>query len=78
MENIEKLKEAFAKALDIPNELITENFSYGNSKWDSVAHMALVASIENEFDIMLETDDVIDMSSFEKSKDILHKYGIQF
>ena len=40
--------------------------------------MGLVAEIENTFDIMLATDDVIDLSSFSKAKEILGKYGIQF
>ena len=36
--------------------------------------MALVAEIEAAFDIMLETDDIIDMSSFAKAKEIVAKY----
>lgn len=56
-----------------------ENLAYGSTQgWDSVAHMGLVAEIENTFDVMLATDDVIDLSSFPKAKEILGKYGIQF
>ncbi|ACM92125.1 hypothetical protein NAMH_1601 [Nautilia profundicola AmH] len=36
--------------------------------------MTLVAAIEDEFDIMLDTDDIIDMSSFAKAKEIVAKY----
>lgn len=42
--------------------------------WDSVAHMTLVASLEEKFDCMLDMDDIIDMSSFDKSVEILKKY----
>ncbi len=78
MENLEKLKKAFSESLEIPPEDINDALSYGNKSWDSVAHLALVASVETEFDIMLASDDVIDMSSFLKAKEILGKYGISF
>jgi acyl carrier protein len=47
------------------------------SEWDSVGHMALMAWIEEAFDITLEMDDVLDFSSYEKGKEILGKYGIE-
>jgi acyl carrier protein len=40
--------------------------------------MTLVANIEDAFDIMMETDDIIDFSSYEKGIDILKQhYGIE-
>lgn len=78
MDNTEKLKKAFSEALEISSDSITDELAYGNESWDSVAHLALVASIETEFDIMLGSDDVIDMSSFLKAKEILNKYDIKF
>ena len=44
--------------------------------WDSVAHMAIVADLEDNFEIMLDIDDVIDMSSFHESLRILQKYEV--
>ena len=46
--------------------------------WDSVGHMGLVAALEETFDIMLEPDDIVDLSSFAKGKELLGKYGITF
>ena len=47
--------------------------------WDSVGHMNLVAALEDAFDIMLETDDIIDLSSYEKGIEILkNNYNVQF
>lgn len=40
--------------------------------------MTLVAAIEDTFDIALDTDDIIDMSSFEKAQELLQKYNITF
>ncbi len=47
-------------------------------EWDSVGHMAMIAAIEDAFEIMLETDDIIDFSSYAKGMEILSKYGIAF
>lgn len=46
--------------------------------WDSVGHMGLIANLEEAFNIMMETDDIIDLNSFEKGKELLAKYDIDF
>jgi acyl carrier protein len=78
-ENEMKLREAFALGLNLPEADITEDLQYSSSQgWDSIAHMALIASLDSRFDIMIDTDDVIDLSSYRKAREILAKYGIQF
>ena len=37
----------------------------------------MIAELEDKFEIMLDTDDIIDFSSYEIGKDILKKYGIE-
>ncbi|MEJ9281702.1 acyl carrier protein [Ureibacillus thermosphaericus] len=77
--NEEKLRKIFAEALGIDESQVTDDLTYNSiPEWDSVAHMALVAEIDDQFDTMLDTDDVLDMSSFAKAKEILEKYGVQF
>lgn len=77
--NEQKLKKVFRTALEIEENLIEDTLTYNEiPQWDSIAHMTLVAEIEDQFDIMLDTDDVLDMSSFAKSKKILKKYDIEF
>lgn len=46
------------------------------STWDSVGHMALMAAIEEDFQITLDMDDILDFSSYEVGMEILNKYGI--
>jgi acyl carrier protein len=71
----EKLRELFATALNIPAEKVVDGLEYKSiEEWDSAAHMILISYIEEGFDIMLDTDDVIDMSSFAKAKEIVKKY----
>ena len=74
------LKRAFSEGLNVESDQIDwENLEYrGIPQWDSVAHMAVVAEIEDAFDVMLEVDDVIGMSSYKVTKDILAKYGLAF
>lgn len=68
---------AFSLALGIPLAQVTEALAFNSiEKWDSVAHMTLVAELENRFNIMLDTDDIIDMSSVAKSAEILSRYGV--
>jgi acyl carrier protein len=76
MTNLETLREAFAEGLGVDVKQITDGLAYGSPGWDSVAHMALVAAIERAFDIMLDTDDVIGMSSFGRAREIVTKYGV--
>jgi acyl carrier protein len=45
-------------------------------EWDSVGHMALVAEIENTFNVTLDTDDIIGMSDVAKALEILQKHGV--
>lgn len=79
MDNEAKLKDVFVSVLNISEETVNDDLAYNAiPEWDSVGHMALVAEIDDEFDIMLDTDDVIDMSSFRKAKEILTKYNIAF
>lgn len=77
--NSQKLKTIFSEALGIEESQVTDDLTYNSiPEWDSVAHMALVAEIDDQFDIMMDTDDVLDLSSFAKAKEILKKYDIEF
>jgi acyl carrier protein len=73
----DRLKNAFAESLGIGPDADFDDLEYAKTPgWDSVAHMKLVAEIESTFDIMLDTDDVINMSSFRVAKEIVSKYGV--
>jgi acyl carrier protein len=77
MTNLQKLKSAFATALNLPQGANVERSAYGETaEWDSVAHMALIAEIEGTFDIMLDTDEVIEMSSFLRAAEIVTNHGV--
>jgi acyl carrier protein len=79
MTNLEKYKNAFCEVFQIEDPKLIGLSYQAIPTWDSVGHMSLVAALEQEFDIMMETDDIIDLSSFEKGMEILSKnYEIVF
>jgi acyl carrier protein len=74
---LQRLREAFRTALDLPADAPVDDLRYqDNEKWDSLAHMSLIATIEDEFSVMIDTDDVINMSSFAEAVRILGKYEV--
>ncbi len=80
MTNLEKYNKAFEETLEIGEDQL-EGLKYqGIEAWDSVGHMSLIAALEDTFDIMMDTEDIIDFSSYEKGKEILAKgnYGVEF
>jgi len=79
MTNLEKYSEVFCKTFEITADKLAGLKYQDIDAWDSVGHMTLVANLEDAFDIMMETDDIIDLSSFEKGQEILAKnYDVEF
>lgn len=77
MSNKEKYINCFVEALEVSADVV-ENLEYQSvESWDSVGHMSLIATLEDAFDIMFDTDDIIDFSSFSKGIEILKKYQVE-
>ena len=74
MNNKEKYIQAFVESLEIDKEGVEKLEYQAITQWDSVGHMGLIAAIEDVFDIMMDTDDIIDFNSYEKGVEILKKY----
>jgi len=78
MNNSEKYKKVFCESFSINESEFNENLEYnGIEAWDSVGHMGMIADLEDKFDIMLDTDDIIDFSSYNTGIKILKKYNIE-
>jgi acyl carrier protein len=77
MTNREKYDQAFMESLGIGAEKLGAALTYQSVPgWDSVGHMSLVAALEAAFDIAMDMDDVIDLSSYLKGIETLAKYGV--
>ncbi len=76
MSNLEKYTKIFTESFEVDAERVKTLKYQDVEAWDSIGHMDLIASLEDEFDIMMEADDIIDFNSFEKGIEIMTKYGI--
>lgn len=77
MTNLEKYNQAFMNAFEITQDMLDSKLEYQSiQNWDSVGHMGLIAELEEAFEIMFETEDIIDFSSYEKGKEIIAKYEV--
>ena len=79
MNNKELYSKAFMDTFEITEDKLVGLKYQDIEAWDSVGHMALIQEIEEAFDIMMETDDIIDLSSYEKGMEILSaNYEVEF
>lgn len=77
MSQFEQLAQCFRDVLALPADADVKGLAYQeHPSWDSVAHMRLIAAIETSFDVMLETDQILEMSSFAKAVEIMKSCGI--
>ncbi len=78
-ESFKLLLESFCEALNITSDLVVDDLKYNSiAEWDSVAHMLLVSAIEEKFDVMFDTNEILDLSSVKQAKLILGKHGVEF
>lgn len=77
MTNLEKYNKAFKRILKKEGDELKDLRYRGIPAWDSMGHMNLMGELEEFFDIMLDTQDVLAFTSYEKGKEILAKYGVE-
>ena len=76
-ENLDKYKTAFKETFELKESDDIDNLEYQSiESWDSIGHMTLMSGLEEAFNISIETDDIIDFSSYNKGKEILKKYNV--
>ena len=79
MSSKEKYRDIFIQSLSIDEKKFNEKIKYNEiPEWDSIGHMTLMSSLEEKFSISMDTDDILDFSSFKKGIEILEKYGVKF
>ena len=79
MTNLEKYNGIF-KMLFHVNDDELESLAYKETtEWNSMAQIALVAEIEEQFNLEFDTDDIFQLKSYIVGKVMLtHKFDIQF
>ena len=77
MENIEKYNEAFVHVFGAQTTNLNDNYGKDTvEEWDSVHQLSLMAELEEAFDIMFDPEDIMEMTSYAKGKEILAKYDV--
>lgn len=78
MNNLEKYNNVFNEVLDLKLKELNKNFNDDDiPEWDSVTHLTLVDAIEDEFDVMLESDDILEFRTYSKGKEILKNHEVE-
>ena len=77
MTNLEIYNQKFMETFGVTEDELSTLKYQSVKSWDSVGHMQLIAELEDSFDIMFDTDDIIDFSSYEKGKELLKKYEVE-
>ena len=80
MTNLEKLNQIFCEVYSVEESALNENFVNTNVEtWDSIHQLSMVAAIEEAFDLMMDAEDILEMTSYENVKRLLaSKYEIAF
>ncbi len=79
MSAIEKYNQAFIEVFAVEEGTLGANFNKETvESWDSVHQLNIVAILEDEFDIMFEPEDIMELVSYEKGKELLQKYDVEF
>lgn len=77
MGNKEKYDQIFSEVFEVNSDVLGSDFNFDTVEtWDSVRQLSLVTAMEDEFDLMLDTEDILGFSSYDQGLIILKKYGI--
>ena len=77
MSDLNKLKTIFKNTFELKDEVKIENLKYNEiNEWDSIGHMNLISNIEDQFKLTMDTDEIVNFSSFHEGTKILKKKGV--
>lgn len=75
----DKYDKVFTEVFDVNAEKLGDTFTSENiENWDSVVQLNLISGLEDEFDVMLDTEEIINLNSYLKGIEILKKHGVKF
>ena len=73
----DELKQILSDTLGVPKEQINEESSVENiEEWDSLAHLNIILSIEQIFNIAISPEEAADMTDLASIRRILRHRGV--
>ena len=77
MSNRYRYDSAFRSAFELDSTYQLSDLRYQSIEdWDSIGHMALMSELEDAFDIIIKTEDLIQFESYIQGAEILTRYSI--
>jgi acyl carrier protein len=74
----ERLREIFCNVFDLEPEQVHDELSFESIEaWDSLGHVRMVTEMEAVFGVSFSLEDVMEMLTFGKIKEICKRYGIE-
>lgn len=79
MTNLEKYNASFTKVFNVEGAKLKSLEYKQTPEWNSMAQIALVAQLEDAFDLDFDMDDIYDLTSYMKGLELLNtKFEIEF
>lgn len=79
MSNKEKYQDIFMNIFNVDAEALNETFNFKDvAEWDSMTHLTLISELEDAFDVMFETEDILHFGGYNNGMKILTRYGVEF
>lgn len=79
MTNLEKYNKIFVDMLSGDEAILNESFTFKDvPQWDSIAHLSLISELEETFDVIFDSEDILHYGSYLNGIKILEKYGVKF
>lgn len=76
-ELLDKYNQAFVEVFAVDPSVLNGSFTKDQVEgWDSVHQLNIVAILEESFDVMFEPEDIMELTSYEKGKEILKNYDV--
>lgn len=77
MTNLEKYNQIFTEVFGVDSAVLNNDFNKETvDQWDSVHQLNIVSLAEETFDIMLDPEDIMGLTSYKAGKEILKNQGI--
>lgn len=78
MTNLEKYNDIFKEVFGVEESALNDSFGKDTvEQWDSVHQLNLVALIEEAFDIMLDPEDILALTSYGAGKEIVKRQDVE-
>ncbi len=78
MNRLKRYNDIFCRIFKVDPDELNDSFTFkGIKQWDSLAHLLLISTLEEEFGIVFTTEDILHFESYENGKKILTRMGVE-